>query len=412
MSAFTTYTFEELATAPLYIDCIYQGGSATNLKSEVISKLVGCQNKGGFRIVVRTDAAGRKEKLPAFVVLVTSNKEPEWPDFLDPETGIFHYYGDNREAGSALSEKPGNRVLEKVFGLLHQKRFSDIPPFLIFRLTGKGRDVQFLGLAAPSNPKLSSDQDLVAFWRTMDNRRFQNYEAYFTILDTSNQAIPKEWLNALKNDHANSLKYAPEAWKKFVEKGRNGIKALKAPVIDECPSREAQTACDTEEGRQCVQTIHQFFKDSGNYYGFEACAADIVSMMDNHFTNFQLTRPWRDGGRDALGYFQISTGANVNKALKIDCALEAKCYSLNKAVGVREMSRLISRIRYRQFGVMVTTSYVHKQAYQEIIEDGHPILVVSARDIAKVLIDHSINTSNVREWIEGCLTRYSFNQAL
>jgi hypothetical protein len=33
--------------------------------------------------------------------------------------------------------------------------------------------------------------------------------------------------------------------------------------------------------------------------------------------------------------------------------------------GVREMSRLISRLRHRQFGVLVTTSYVDNQAYRE-----------------------------------------------
>ncbi len=49
------------------------------------------------------------------------------------------------------------------------------------------------------------------------------------------------------------------------------------------------------------------------------------------------------------------------------------------------MSRLISRIRYRQFGIMITTSYVDKQAYQEVVDDGHPILIVTATDIAGIL---------------------------
>ena len=53
-------------------------------------------------------------------------------------------------------------------------------------------------------------------------------------------------------------------------------------------------------------------------------------------------------------------------------ALEAKCYAPGHGVGVRETSRLISRLRYRQFGVLVTTSHLDSQAYQEIREDGHP----------------------------------------
>jgi len=42
----------------------------------------------------------------------------------------------------------------------------------------------------------------------------------------------------------------------------------------------------------------------------------------------------------------------------VEFALEAKCYAANHGVGVRETSRLIFRLRHRQFGVLVTTSYL------------------------------------------------------
>ena len=64
------------------------------------------------------------------------------------------------------------------------------------------------------------------------------------------------------------------------------------------------------------------------------------------------------------------------------------------------MSRLISRIRYRQFGVMLTTSYVDSQAYKEVVEDGHPILIVTATDIAQTLRRNSITSENIDEWLE------------
>ena len=81
--------------------------------------------------------------------------------------------------------------------------------------------------------------------------------------------------------------------------------------------------------------------------------------------------------------------------------LEAKCYRENHTVGVREMSRLISRIRYRQFGIMVTTSSVDNQAYREVVEDGHPILIVTASDIAGILRNNAINSSNINQWIKS-----------
>ncbi len=46
---------------------------------------------------------------------------------------------------------------------------------------------------------------------------------------------------------------------------------------------------------------------------------------------------------------------------------------------------LISRLRARQFGVLVTTSQLAEQAYQEIREDGHPIVVIAGGDIVEVL---------------------------
>jgi len=59
---------------------------------------------------------------------------------------------------------------------------------------------------------------------------------------------------------------------------------------------------------------------------------------------------------------------------------------------VSDVSRLISRIRHRQFGVLVTTSAVSRQAYQEVREDRHPIIFISGRDISEILIRNGYNT--------------------
>ncbi|SVC93627.1 uncharacterized protein METZ01_LOCUS346481 [marine metagenome] len=39
----------------------------------------------------------------------------------------------------------------------------------------------------------------------------------------------------------------------------------------------------------------------------------------------------------------------------------------------------------RQFGIFVTTSWVSEQAYKELVEDRHPVLVISGRDIIEIL---------------------------
>jgi hypothetical protein len=73
---------------------------------------------------------------------------------------------------------------------------------------------------------------------------------------------------------------------------------------------------------------------------------------------------------------------------------------LTSSCGVKETSRLISRLRHRQFGIFITTSYVALQAYKEIIEDGHPLLIISAIDISQLLISKGIaDVSMLEQWL-------------
>ncbi len=382
-----------LSDAPLKVDAVYRGGTNGTFGDDPLSSLFpGAGNQGGFRIV-RKESNGAE---CAYVVIYTSGQELEWPDYLDPETGIFRYYGDNRSPGAELHDTRhrGNELLNDVFDKLHTGRHAEIPPFFIFGKTGQGRDRRFLGLAAPGSQHISPDKDLVAFWRTMDGRRFQNYEAYFTVLDLGDEVVTREWINALRRGDGTADQFAPKCWKRFVEHGREGIRALKAPRIVKVPSKDDQLPQDAA-GIALVKHIHEHYKD--NPYGFEACACKLVQLMDQHFEEFELTRPWRDGGRDAVGKYRVGTTRN---SLAVECALEAKCYGFANSVGVRQMSRLISRIKYRQFGVMVTTSYVHQQAYKEVLEDGHPILVITGSEIARALIENGYTAESLETWLE------------
>lgn len=232
-------SFSNLETSSLIVDTVCKAGSGS-LEDEPIHFLFPkCGNMGDFRNVRRNDGSGKL----AYVILYTTMSELEWPDFLDVETGVFRYYGDNRKPGSELTDShaKGNALLEEVFGRLGcVEDRKDIPPFFIFKKAGAGRDAQFLGMAAPGNPKISPDRDLVAFWRTMGESRFQNYEAYFAVLDTGSLPISRQWLQALLDDYDNSLSLAPRAWKKFVEEGRDGIVALRAPRIVTIPTKYEQ----------------------------------------------------------------------------------------------------------------------------------------------------------------------------
>jgi hypothetical protein len=98
-----------------------------------------------------------------------------------------------------------------------------------------------------------------------------------------------------------------------------------------------------------------------------------------------LPGPWAtaDGGRDAIGEFLIGPRTDP---VRVTFALEAKLFApTGGGVGVKEVSRLISRLRHRQFGVLVTTAYVAPQAYKEIRADQHPIVILAGIDIVNLL---------------------------
>ena len=95
------FEFSKLDSAELIVDAIYKGGTGSSFDSEPLHHIFPkCGVSGGFRKVNREDGSG----LPAYVILYTSMSELEWPDYLDKETGVFRYYGDNRTPGKLITD--------------------------------------------------------------------------------------------------------------------------------------------------------------------------------------------------------------------------------------------------------------------------------------------------------------------
>jgi hypothetical protein len=367
-----TVALDQLSTTDLHVDALYRGGRRGNAGDDPLPKLLRVDSQGGFRY--RGKVAGKLQML----VLTSSMNDPDWPDALDRETGVFTYYGDNKKPGRELHDtgRDGNLILQKIFAAARsgQEARREVPPIFVFAGTASWRDMNFIGLGVPGASDLDSAEELVAIWRTAEGKRFQNYRARFTILDAP--VISRAWIDSLiagKPDDSTS----PDAWRTWVKTGRR--RALMATRSLEYRSKIEQLPHD-EEGNAIIQEIRKYFRDTP--HAFEHCAAAITRLMLPDIATLDVTRPSRDGGRDAVGQMRVGAGAS---GILVDFALEAKCYSPPNSVGVRDMSRLISRLRHRQFGVLVTTTWVDLQAYKEIKEDQHPIVIVSAIDIVDLL---------------------------
>ncbi|TNC45239.1 restriction endonuclease [Rubellimicrobium rubrum] len=382
----TTFTFAQLPRADLQIDAVYQGGRQGNAGDDPLGPLLKVSNSGGFRY------RGKMDRF-SLIVLTTGMADPDWPDRIDRETGILTYYGDNKVAGQALHATPrrGNEILRRLFEDAHGgvEGRRKVPPILVFATTRSWRDVEFLGLVVPGTSDLQVSEDLVAVWHTSAERRFQNYRARFTVLDTG--SIPRRWIDDIISG-ADPVAKAPSAWHLWRETGQ--YRALRSRRSLPWRTRVEQQPAD-DQGRAVIAAIHAHFADDP--HRFEHFAARLVELLMPEAHDVDVTRPSRDGGRDAVGKLRIGRNESF---ISVDFSLEAKCYGPGSSVGVRDISRLISRLRHRQFGVLVTTSHVDQQAYREIKEDQHPIVIVAARDIVELLRAHGrADLATVKDWL-------------
>jgi hypothetical protein len=362
-----TVPFDQLRTTDLHVDAHYTGRRSGNAGDDPLPSLLSVDSQGGFR------KRGKVQGHLTMLVLTSSMDNPDWPDALDRESGVFTYYGDNKKPGRELHEtgRHGNVILRKIFASARAGAAgrTETPPIFLFASTGVWRDVQFLGLAVPGASDLDASEELVAIWRIAGGERFQNYRARFTVLDAS--AISRAWIDSIisgqRNDHL-----APDAWRRWTSTGRRTPLLANRSLEWRNPGEQLP---QDREGKAMIEALQSHF--TGRPHAFEHCAVAIAKLMIPDIATLDVTRPSRDGGRDAIGQMRLGRGAS---AILVDFALEAKCYTTG-SVGVRDMSRLISRLRHRQFGVLVTTTCVDRQAYKEIKEDGHPIVVISATDI-------------------------------
>ena len=385
------FKFEELSKADLVIDAVYEGDPTSNTYgAEPLHHLLpGLGTQGGFR-----KRKGLGEDIVGLVLTSTGN-EPDWPDELNPFSGTYTYYGDNRTPGKDLHDTKagGNKTLSRIFQFAHEGPESRIkcPIILLFESTGNGRDMVFRGLAVPGTRQHGPREDLVAIWKTYNGERFQNYRAIFSILNCG--AISGDWLRSVFSTRNIDLgdSRAPRAFKDWVESGK--INPLLAEPI-KTRSTDQQLPLPGLQA-ELIQQIKEFCSEDP--YIFEPLAAEIWRMSCPNPIEMEMTRRYRDGGRDAIGHILLGPKSD---AIKLSFALEAKLYAQKNRVGVKETSRLISRLKHREFGVLVTTSALDKQAYDEIRSDQHPIVVLSGRDIADILITSGINTKEtLSAWI-------------
>ncbi|CAI0963072.1 restriction endonuclease [Serratia ficaria] len=381
--------FSDLHLADLYVDETYGGSRNGNASDDPLPQLLSVDNGAGFRHL------GKRPNVDTLKLLVlkTNLSDSSWPDMIDKENGTFIYYGDNRKPGDIhKTNRQGNLILKNLFNEASSNKSSvHFPPIFVFSNSGVYRDVVFLGLAVPGAIGLSPDDDLIAVWRkSEEGNRFQNYRAIFTILDIPK--ITRQWIKDIQLGNAVNSIYAPKPWLDWVNSRK--LTPLRTKLSKQARTK-AQQIPTSNDLIAYINCIYSYYKS--NPYDFEKCAMEIARFFMPNIHRWEITRQWRDGGRDAIGTYRLGLDAG---SIDVEFALEAKCYKLNSGVGVQAVSRLISRLRHRQFGIIVTTSYIDKQAYEELINDNHPVVVISAIDIANKVKEKIGGIKELNNWLE------------
>ena len=374
---------EKNAPLELRVDALYRNTNDWQRPEDAFNRFFrfadnkGINNTSGFR---PKSTAGKGTNITecAFCVLVTTFGETEWPDSMDRESGRFIYFGDNRTKGVPLHDTlvGGNRLLGHVYSLVHRHQREQVPPFLCFETikTATGTYMRFLGLACPGGEEISALDDLVAVWRVKGDDRFQNYKAVFTVL--KEETVSKAWLDDLVSGLSPiKSKHCPLAWRHWVMSGQ--YQALKCSRKSEPRSRKDQEPTTAVE-RNILDKVYTELSDRQ----FEFAAADLVQRMDERFDELSVTRAVRDGCRDVIASYRVGHALHQ---VKLSAYVEAKRWNPATAVGVKPMMRLIARLKHRDIGVFVTTSFFDGQVQRELIEDGHPVLLISGGDIARLL---------------------------
>lgn len=213
--------FKNLRNSDLIPGEIFEAGLTGGFfADEVISNIFkfdnlrGIGNQGGIRrAMIENNPSFINEE--AFLIILDTKSDSDWPNKFNSSTKILNYYGDNKDCKKHYldTKQKGNAAFEKYFHRAYSNTHEHIAPFFYFeRINGK--DARFIGIAVPFVEKtpLNTALELGKFIKSGEGE-YENYVASFTILEVP---VPRKWLYDLKVGNFES-KYIPTVWHNYLQ---------------------------------------------------------------------------------------------------------------------------------------------------------------------------------------------------
>ena len=390
-----TIPFKQLEGVHLTTGAVYEGGHIGNISDDPLARLLKGGNSGGFRY------CGSVESLNYLIITINTDNR-QWPDTMDPESGTIVCYGDNRSPDHGIHDTPrhGNLILRNLYKNLHSSKDPrcHVPPIFLFSKhpnKASPRSIRFLGVCAPGSPGLKPPNDLIRKQKQFESKRFWNYRATFTVLDIP--VIKRAWIDDLETGIKDSP-HRPIVWKMWHKSGlyrplqQKHCLGVRSPGM-QLPKDDLRKAM--------LFKLYRYF--SSEPYKFLHFAADIYALTDSKITLGRVNRHSSDGTYGINGGFQLGIDADP---VRLGFLVESKCYNpgigarKRKSIGVKEVLKMLSRLGNRQFGVLVTTSVLTRQAYEAFRKQEHPVICMAGTDIINILISNNIiSVEQLTRWL-------------
>ena len=364
-----------------------------------------------------------KSRWPLIIISSSPHKagsdDTPWQDKYDPDRGYVRYYGDNKTA-NRKAEEGGNRILLDLLRKYESEdkctRLIEAVPVVFFERTSfDGRvkgNVIFRGYG------ILEKAELVTQYDTKKKEYFPNYLFHFCVftMKKDDEQFDWKWIakrcdSSLTNEETN--KYAPEAWKEWVNGGKNTIHSIRRSVstFDTIDRKEQLPEPGKEYNR--LLDIYKYY--DGKKHNFEYLAMEVTKKVieENGASCVPgwITKKSGDGGIDYV--LRIDIGTEVLSGIKIIVLGQAKCTQPDKKTDGNDIARTVARLKRGWVGAFVTTSYFSVPMQQELNEDKYPIMLINGKKVAHIVEEELFKRKmSLSDYLESLEKEYSIQKRM
>lgn len=316
-----------------------------------------------------------------------------WHDEYDLDHGHIRYYGDHKVGTlGPVGVTRGNRALLEVWADHASGDRSDrvkAAPLLVFRgipvfVDGTRKEkghLEFCGVGLVERLEFVLQRD------PRTGKTFPNIALDLSVVRMDgNDEFDWRWLDDRRDPGMSgeqTLRYAPAAWRQWVEQGRVSLPRIRRRVMSSrVLSRDDQMPPPSSVEERVLDQIYRAFDD--NKHAFEWLASRVAEQVlgesGAHYQEGWLTKAGGDGGMDFVGRLDVGNSTTKTPLVVLG---QAKCIAPSSSISPDQVARIVARLRRGWIGVFVTTGYFSNQAQVEMVDDEYPIVLIPGRELAE-----------------------------